>query len=74
RIPGRRLTILLASRDPASELGLVAHVAYLRNGRVELIAPVGDLDQAGLPLSHAGIAELAALKAAERRLRRAAPE
>ena len=73
RIPGRRLTILLASKDPANELGLVAHVAYLRNGRVELIAPVDDLDRAGLPLSHAGMAELAEMKAAGRRLHRAEP-
>ncbi|MDQ3690988.1 MAG: ATP-binding cassette domain-containing protein [Chloroflexota bacterium] len=73
RLPGRRLTILLASRYPASEVGLVAHVAYLRNGRIQFIAPIGDLDRAGLPLSHAGIAELGALMAAERRLRRDPP-
>lgn len=65
RLPGRRRrTIMLASRYPASEAGLVAHVAYMREGRVELIAPVGALERAELPLSHRGIAALAEMKAA----------
>ena len=55
RIPGRRRTILLASRYPASEAGLAAHVAFLRNGRVELIAPIAELET----LSHRGIIALA---------------
>ncbi len=74
RLPGRRRrTILLASRYPASEAGLVAHVAYLREGRVQLIAPVGALERAELPLSHRGIAALAEMKAAGVVARGAAP-
>ena len=64
RLPGRRRTIMLASRYPASEAGLVAHVAYLRDGRVELVAPVGALEEARLPLSHRGVAALAEMKSA----------
>ena len=64
KLPGRRRTIVLASRYPASEAGLVGHVAYLREGRIELIAPVGALERAELPLSHRGIAALAGMKAA----------
>ena len=72
RIPGRRRTIMIASRYPASEAGLVAHVVYLRRGRVDLIAPVSALEHAGLPLSHSGIAALARMRAALR-ARGAAP-
>lgn len=61
---GRRRTILLASRYPASEVGLAAHVVYLRGGRVQLIAAIPDLEAAGLPLSHRGIEALAAMRAA----------
>ena len=64
KLPGRRRTILLASRYPASEVGLMTHVAYLRRGRVELVAPVAALERAELPLSHRGIAALAEMKAA----------
>ncbi|MGH2402079.1 MAG: ATP-binding cassette domain-containing protein [Candidatus Limnocylindria bacterium] len=64
KLPGRRRTILLASRYPASEAGLMAHVALLRAGRVALIAPVGALERAQLPLSHRGIAALAEMKPA----------
>jgi len=64
RMPGRRRTVLLASRYPASEVGLMAHVAYLRDGRVELIAPIDALERAELPLSHRGIAALAEMRAA----------
>ncbi|MGH2380592.1 MAG: ATP-binding cassette domain-containing protein [Candidatus Limnocylindria bacterium] len=63
KLPGRRRTIVMASRYPASEAGLVAHVAYLRRGRIELIAPVTALERAELPLSHRGIVALAELKA-----------
>ncbi len=74
KVPGRRRTIMLASRYPASEVGLMAHVAYLRAGRVELIAPVGALEKAELPLSHRGIAALAEMRAAAGRIARdAAP-
>jgi ABC-type multidrug transport system ATPase subunit len=64
RLPGRRRTILLASRYPASEVGLTASVALLRHGRVELVAPVTALESAGLPLSHRGIETLAEMRAA----------
>jgi ABC-type multidrug transport system ATPase subunit len=60
RLPGRRRTVLLASRYPASEEGLASHVAYLRRGRVALIAPIADLEASGHPLSARGIAALAA--------------
>lgn len=73
KVPGQRRTILLASRYPASEAGLVAHVAFLREGRVQLIAPVGALERAELPLSHRGIVALAGLKDADSLARGAAP-
>lgn len=59
RVPGPRRTVLLASRYPASEAGLVSHIALLRDGRVALVAPVMELEAAGLPLSMRGIAVLA---------------
>lgn len=59
RPPGKRLTVLLASRDPASEEGIVGHVAYLQKGRVKLMAPIEALETAGLPLSRHGIETLA---------------
>ena len=58
---GRRRTVLLASRDPASEAGLVDQVAFLRDGRVALHAPVKELDARGLTLSQGGIEALAEL-------------
>ena len=65
RLPGPRHTIVLASRYPASEAGLVSHVALLRNGRVALVAPISDLERAGLPLSLRGITKLAESHAAD---------
>lgn len=62
RLPGRRRTMLLASRYPASEAGLVSHVALLRGGRVRLLVRVEELEAAGLPLSMRGIAALADLR------------
>lgn len=59
RLPGVRRTILIASRYPASEDGLVTHIALLQEGRMALFVPRSDLDQAGLPLSMSGIVELA---------------
>jgi ABC-2 type transport system ATP-binding protein len=59
RLPGRRHTIVIASRYPASEAGLVSHGALLRGGRLALMAPVTELDDAGLPLSMRGIVALA---------------
>lgn len=64
RLPGGRRTVLLASRYPASEAGLVGHVALLRGGHLALVAPLRDLEAAGLPLSMQGIVALADLRAA----------
>jgi ABC-type thiamine transport system ATPase subunit len=58
-IPGRRRTVLIASRFPASEAGVVNQVALLRGGRLALHAPVGELDARGLTLSQRGIETLA---------------
>lgn len=58
-LPGRRHTVVLATRHPASEVGLASHVALLRGGRVVLVAPVTALAESGLPLSRQGIAALA---------------
>ena len=59
RLPGRRRTVIMASHYPASEEGLVTHVALLRGGRIAMLARVVDLEAAGLPLSMRGILELA---------------
>lgn len=59
RLPGRRRTIVLASRYPASEAGHVSHIALLRGGRVVLLTAVRDLESEGLPLSVRGIDALA---------------
>jgi ABC-type multidrug transport system ATPase subunit len=59
RLPGKRRTILLASRYPASEQGLATHIALLRGGRVALLARIAELEQAQLPLSMKGIDALA---------------
>jgi ABC-2 type transport system ATP-binding protein len=59
RLPGKRRTILLASRYPASEQGLATHLALLRGGRVALLARIAELEQAQLPLSMKGIDALA---------------
>ena len=61
RLPARRRTVVLASRYPASEVGLASHVALLRDGRVAMLARVADLEAAGLPLSMRGIVSLAEL-------------
>lgn len=58
-LPGRRRTILLASRYPASEAGLVNQVALLRAGRLALLAATAELEEAGLSLSLRGIGQLA---------------
>jgi ABC-2 type transport system ATP-binding protein len=59
RLPGQRRTVLLASRYPASEAGLVTQVALLRDGRLALHAGIDELDARGLPLSLRGIELLA---------------
>lgn len=58
RLPGRRRTLLIASRYPTSEAGLVSHVALLRAGRVAAMVSVDELAAAGLPLSASGVSEL----------------
>jgi ABC-2 type transport system ATP-binding protein len=58
-IPGRRRSILIASRYPRSEAGLVTHVMLVRDGRVATLAPIGELAAAGLPLSREGIGDYA---------------
>jgi ABC-type multidrug transport system ATPase subunit len=58
-IPGQRRTILITSRFPASEAGLVNQVAFLRDGRLLVHAPVKELDARGLTLSQRGIEALA---------------
>ena len=63
-VPGRRRTVLIASRYPASEAGLVNQVAFLRDGRLALHAPVKELDARGLTLSQRGIEALADLATA----------
>lgn len=72
RVPGERRTVVLASRYPTSEVGLVDSVLYLRDGRVRTLAPLSALDGAGLPLSRRGIVELSDLVVASDPLRRAA--
>ena len=59
RLPGRRRTMVLASRYPASEAGFVTHVALIRHGRLAVMAAVGELTDAGLGLSARDIAALA---------------
>jgi ABC-type multidrug transport system ATPase subunit len=60
QLPGARRTVLIASRYPASEEGLVDRVALLRAGRLALHAPLRRLEERGLPLSLHGIQALAA--------------
>jgi ABC-type multidrug transport system ATPase subunit len=60
RFPGERRTVLLASRYPASEEGIVDRVALLRDGRLALHTSVERLRRRNLSLSRRGIEELAA--------------
>ncbi len=62
RVPART-TLLLASRFPASEAGIVDQVALLRDGRVALHVPMAELDRHRLPLSQRGIEALASVAA-----------
>ena len=64
RLPGRRRTVIIASRYPASEAGLATHLAFLRDGRIALLARLDELEAAGLPLSMRGIGALADRRAA----------
>jgi ABC-type multidrug transport system ATPase subunit len=65
RLPGKRRTVVLASHYPASEEGLVSHLALIRGGRVALMSPVAELEALGLKLSMRDIESLAALRAGE---------
>ena len=62
RLPGRRRTVVMASRYPASEVGLASHVALLRGGRIAMLVGISELEAAGLPLSMRGILTLANLQ------------
>ncbi|HEY7599222.1 MAG TPA: ATP-binding cassette domain-containing protein [Candidatus Limnocylindrales bacterium] len=62
-IPGQRRTVLLVSRYPASEDGVVDRIVLIRNGRVALQARIGELAAHGLTLSTQGILALAELQA-----------
>jgi ABC-type multidrug transport system ATPase subunit len=64
RFPGERRTVVLASRYPASEEGIVDRVALLRDGRLALHTSVARLEQGSLPLSRRGIEALAAMQPA----------
>jgi ABC-2 type transport system ATP-binding protein len=61
RIPGDHRTVLIASRFPAQEGGIVDRVVLIRDGRVALHAPIGELDAQRLPLSLRGLTALADL-------------
>jgi hypothetical protein len=56
--------VIIASRYPASEAGLATHLAFLRDGRIALLARLDELEAAGLPLSMRGIGALADRRAA----------
>lgn len=64
RLPDPRRTMVLVSRYPASEAGLVGHLALMRGGRVAMVARIDDLEASGLPLSMRGILGLADLRQA----------
>jgi ABC-2 type transport system ATP-binding protein len=59
RFDGHRRAVLLASRFPATEVGLVNQVALLRAGRVVAHLPIAELNERGLDLSARGLAALA---------------
>jgi ABC-type multidrug transport system ATPase subunit len=63
RIPGERRTVLIARRYPAQQGGIVDRVVLIRDGRVALHAPIGELDAQRLPLSLRGLTALADLVA-----------
>ena len=63
RFPGPRRTVLIASRYPASEQGLVDRFALLVDGRVRLHLPISKLDAQDLPLTLRGLEALAQRRA-----------
>src|SRR6185503_18273234 len=64
-IPGSRRTVVIASRYPASEEGLVNRVAFLQDGKLVMHAPIEELDKKGLALSQRGIDAFVELAAVE---------
>ena len=60
-VGGERRTVLLASRFPATEVGLVNEVVLLRAGRVAAHLPLDELERRGLDLSARGLARLEAV-------------
>ena len=64
-IPGRRRTVVIASRYPASEAGIVNQVAFLSEGRLRVHTPIAELDRRGLALSQRGIDAFIQLAEAE---------
>jgi ABC-2 type transport system ATP-binding protein len=64
RFPEQRRTVVLASRFPASEAGVVNQVALLRDGRLAMRASIDDLEEGGFSLSFQGIEALAELRVA----------
>jgi ABC-type multidrug transport system ATPase subunit len=65
RFPGDRRTVLIASRYPAQEGGIVDRIVLIREGQVALHAPIEELDAQRLPLSLRGMSALAELATAE---------
>jgi ABC-type multidrug transport system ATPase subunit len=63
--PGRRRTVVMASRYPASEAGLMNQVAFLSAGRLVVHTPIAELERRGLALSQRGIDAFIDLAAAE---------
>ncbi len=61
QIPGERRTVLIASRYPAQEGGIVDRVVLIRDGRIVLHAPIEELEAHRLPLSLRGMTALADL-------------
>ncbi|MGH2463516.1 MAG: ATP-binding cassette domain-containing protein [Candidatus Limnocylindria bacterium] len=61
QIPGERRTVVIASRYPAQQGGVVDRVVLIRDGRVILHAPISELDAQRLPLSLRGLTALADL-------------
>ena len=59
KIDGRRRALMIASRFPATEVGLVNQVVLLRGGRVVAHVPIHELTDRGLDLSARGLAALA---------------
>ena len=64
-VPGPRRTVVMASRYPAAEDGLVDQVALIRDGRVALHARTDELAEHDLALSMRGISALADLRAVQ---------